>query len=122
MAFVANLGAIHFTIPATAVTPRLSPKMSHASTAVTGGTTMHVTITSPGGGLSDRADEITVTAVMPAQGVGPIDIDTTVAGPNHVTTNDADFPIPGVWEVTVTARYGEFDQVVFTGELEVRQR
>lgn len=90
--------------------------------AVTGGTTMHVTITSPGGGLSDRADEITVTAVMPAQGVGPIDIDTTVAGPNHVTTNDADFPIPGVWEVTVTARYGEFDQVVFTGELEVRQR
>ena len=90
--------------------------------AVTGGTTMHVTVTSPGGGLSDRADEITVTAVMPAQGVGPIDIDTTVAGPNHVTTNDADFPIPGVWEVTVTARYGEFDQVVFTGELEVRQR
>ncbi len=90
--------------------------------AITGGTTMHVTITSPGGGLSDRADEITVTAVMPAQGVGPIDIDTTVAGPNHVTTNDADFPIPGVWEVTVTARYGEFDQVVFTGELEVRQR
>jgi len=90
--------------------------------AVTGGTTMHVTITSPGGGLNDRADEITVAARMPAKGVGPIDIDTTVAGPNHVTTNSADFPIPGVWEITVTARYGEFDQVVFTGQLEVRQR
>lgn len=89
--------------------------------AVTGGTTMHVTITSPGGGL-DRADEITVTARMPTQGVAPIDIDTTVAGPNHVTTNDANFPIAGVWEITVTARYGEFDQVVFTGQLEVRQR
>ena len=90
--------------------------------AVTGGTTMHVTITSPGGGLSDRADEITVTARMPAEGVGPIDIDTTIAGPNHVTTNSADFPIPGVWKITVTARYGEFDQVVFTGQLEVWQR
>ena len=90
--------------------------------AVTGGTTMHVTITSPGGGLNDRADEITVTARMPAQGVGPIDIATTVAGPNHVTTNDADFPIPGVWEITVTTRYGEFDQVVFTGQLQVQQR
>lgn len=90
--------------------------------AVTGGTTMHVTITSLGGGLSDRADEITVTARMPAEGVGPIDIDTTVAGPNHVTTNSARFPIPGVWEITVTARYGEFDQVVFTGQLTVRQR
>jgi len=90
--------------------------------AVTGGTTMHVTITSPGGGLSDRADEITVTARMPAEGVGPIDIDTTVAGPNHVTTNSADFPIAGVWEIIVTARYGEFDQVVFTGQLTVQQR
>lgn len=89
--------------------------------AVTGGTTMHVTITSAGG-LSDRADEITVTARMPAEGVGPIDIETTVAGPNHVTTASADLPIPGVWEITVTARYGEFDQVVFTGELTVDPR
>lgn len=89
--------------------------------AVTGGTTMHVTITSPGGSL-DRADEITVAARLPTQGVGPIDIDTIVAGPNHVTTDSADFPIPGVWEITVTARYGEFDQVVFTSQLEVRQR
>mgnify|MGYP000448012230 CR=1 FL=1 len=70
----------------------------------------------------DRADEITVTARMPAEGVGPIDIDTTVAGPNHVTTNSADFPIAGVWEIIVTARYGEFDQVVFTGQLTVQQR
>lgn len=89
--------------------------------AVTGGTTMHVTITSPGGGL-DRADQLIVTALMPALGVGPIAIDAAVAGPNHVTTNDANFPIPGVWEITVTVRYGEFDQVVFNGQIEVQQR
>jgi copper transport protein len=81
--------------------------------AVTGGTTMHVTISTPAGNL-DQADEITVTAELPAQQVGPVDIDTFPAGPNHVTTNNANFPIPGQWTITVAARYGEFDQTTFT--------
>jgi copper transport protein len=86
--------------------------------AVTGGTTMHVTISSPAGSLNP-ADEITVTAELPAQQLGPLDIPTFPAGPNHVTTNDANFPIPGQWTVTVTARYGEFDQVVFTTDVAI---
>jgi copper transport protein len=86
--------------------------------AVTGGTTMHVTISSPAGSLNP-ADEITVTAELPAQQVGPLDILTFPAGPNHVTTNDANFPIPGQWAITVTARYGEFDQVVFTTDIAI---
>jgi len=86
--------------------------------AVTGGTVMHVTITSPAGSL-DPADEITVTAELPAQQVGPLDILTFPAGPNHVTTNEANFPIPGQWTITVTARYGEFDQVVFTADVAI---
>jgi copper transport protein len=86
--------------------------------AVTGGTVMHVTITSPAGSLNP-ADEITVTAELPAQQVGPLDILTFPAGPNHVTTNEANFPIPGQWTITVTARYGEFDQVVFTTDIAV---
>jgi len=79
---------------------------------------MHVTITSPAGSL-DPADEITVTAELPAQQVGPLDILTFPAGPNHVTTNEANFPIPGQWTITVTARYGEFDQVVFTADVAI---
>jgi copper transport protein len=86
--------------------------------AVTGGTTMHVTITSPAGSLNP-ADEITVTAELPAQQVGPLDILTFPAGPNHVTTNEANFPIPGQWTITVTARYGEFDQVVFATDIAI---
>ncbi|HAP76860.1 MAG TPA: hypothetical protein DCR14_12340 [Acidimicrobiaceae bacterium] len=86
--------------------------------AVTGGTVMHVTITSPAGSL-DPADEITVTAELPAQQVGPLDVLTFPAGPNHVTTNEANFPIPGQWTITVTARYGEFDQVVFTADIAI---
>lgn len=86
--------------------------------AVTGGTTMHVTITSPRGSL-EQADEITVTTTLPAQQIGPIDIVTFSAGPNHVTTNEADFPIPGDWTITVTARYGEFDQLVFATDVAI---
>ena len=86
--------------------------------AVTGGTTIHVTISTPAGNLN-QADEITVTAELPAQQVGPIDIDTFPAGPNHVTTNNANFPIPGQWTITVAARYGEFDQTTFTIDVEI---
>lgn len=89
--------------------------------AVTGGTTMHVSITSPRGGL-DRADEILVTAEIPTRGVGPISIATLVAGPNHVTSTNANFPFPGAWIITVIARYGEFDQVVFDVQVEVHSR
>ncbi|MGE3325219.1 MAG: copper resistance CopC/CopD family protein [Acidimicrobiia bacterium] len=86
--------------------------------AVTGGTVMHVTIVSPNGSLNG-ADEITVVAALPARQVGPLDIPVDIAGPNHVVTNDAYFPIAGIWEITVTARFGEFDQAVFTAQLEV---
>jgi copper transport protein len=89
--------------------------------AVTGGTVMHVTITPPGGSLI-AADEITVAAALPSAQVGLIEILTFPAGPNHVTTNEATFPLPGQWTVTVTARYGEFDQVVFATDIEITAR
>lgn len=86
--------------------------------AVTGGTEMHVYLTSPGGGL-DRADEITVSAELPAADLAPMEIATVPAGPNHVIGSDVDLPIAGLWTFEVTARYGEFDQVVFTMQIEV---
>ena len=86
--------------------------------AVTGGTVMHVTITSPRGGL-DRADEITVTAELASDRIGPIEIETFPASPNHVIADDADFPVAGLWTIEVTARYGDFDQVVFNVDVPV---
>ncbi len=87
--------------------------------AETGGTTMHVTLSAVAG-EEQEADEITVTAALPAQQLGPIEFPMVPAGDNHVTTNDADFPVPGVWEITVTARFGDFDQVAMTTTAEVR--
>jgi copper transport protein len=89
--------------------------------AAAGGTTLTVGLYSTGAPL-DPADEITVTASLPAEQLGPIDIATRQLAPNAATTDDAVFPLPGVWEITVTARYGEFDQVVFTQSVEIRSR
>jgi copper transport protein len=86
--------------------------------AVTGGTELHVYITSPSGAL-DRADEITVTAELPARGIPPFDVEVFPAGVNHVVGANVDLAVAGLWTFDVTARYGEFDEVVFTVQLPV---
>jgi copper transport protein len=86
--------------------------------AVTGGTEMHVYITSPSGAL-DQADEISVTAELPDRSIPPFEVEVVPAGPNHVIGPDVDLPVAGTWSFEVTARFGEFDQVVFTVQIPV---
>jgi copper transport protein len=86
--------------------------------AVTGGTEMHVYLSSPSGGL-DRADEISVEASLPAADLGPLEIEVVPAGPNHVIGPAVDLPVAGLWTFEVTARFGEFDQVVFSVQIPV---
>ena len=86
--------------------------------AVTGGTEMHVYITSPSGAL-DRADEIAVQAALPEADIPAFDIETFPAGVNHVVGSDVNLPVAGLWTFEVTARYGEFDEVVFTVRIPV---
>ncbi len=87
--------------------------------AVAGGAELHVYI-SGGGGALDAAEEITVEANLAAQAIGPLEIPVVDAGPNHVRSSDANLPVAGTWTFTVTARYGEFEEVVFTTDLVVR--
>ncbi len=86
--------------------------------AVTGGTEMHVYITSPSGAL-DRADEISVTAELPEQDLPPFDVEVFPAGANHVVGANLNLPVAGLWTFEVTARYGEFDEVVFSVQIPV---
>lgn len=86
--------------------------------AVTGGTEMHVYLSSPSGAL-DRADEITVRAELPEQNIPPFDVEVFPAGANHVVGVGVNLPVAGLWTFEVTARYGEFDQVVFTVQIPV---
>lgn len=86
---------------------------------VTGGTTMHATLTSPDPAWA-RPDEVTVEATLASEGIGPLAFATVSAGPQHVIAADANFPLPGDWTVAVTARYGDFDQLVFTAPINIR--
>lgn len=86
--------------------------------AATEGGELHVYLTSPSGGL-DQPDEITVDASLPAANLGPIDIEVVPAGPNHVVATEVVLPVAGRWTFEVTARFGEFDEVVFLVELPV---
>lgn len=88
--------------------------------AITGGTTMHVTVLAATAEVAP-ADEITVEIELPEQQLGPLDIPTVMAGPNHVTTDQANFPIAGTWVITATARFGDFDQVIFTTTMTVTE-
>ena len=80
--------------------------------AVTGGTLMHIYVSSLSGSLQ-AASEINAEATLPAEQLGPLKFTTLPSGPNHVVVNDADFPVPGRWTVTIPVRYGEFDEVRF---------
>lgn len=87
--------------------------------ARTGGTEMHVYLTSPGGTL-DRAQSIVVTATLEAQDIGPLELPLYPGGPNHVTSPDVDLPLPGTWTIDIAARYGQFEEVRFRTSIDVR--
>lgn len=86
--------------------------------AVTGGTEMHIYLTSPSGSL-DRADQIDVRAELPAQNIPAFDIPTFPAGPNHVIGTNVNLPVAGLWTFDVIARYGDFDEVIFSVQIPV---
>ncbi|MBI4884250.1 MAG: hypothetical protein HY826_09380 [Actinobacteria bacterium] len=87
--------------------------------AVSGGTAVHVYITSAGGSFEEPS-EIRVTAELPLQQVGPIELPVEVAGRGHVSGSDVDLPMPGLWTITVIATYGDADVTTFATEIEVR--
>ncbi|HUS41833.1 MAG TPA: copper resistance protein CopC [Ilumatobacteraceae bacterium] len=86
--------------------------------AVTGGTELHVYITSPSGAL-DRADEISVRAELPEADIPPFDVEVFPAGANHVVGANLNLPVAGLWTFEVTARYGDFDEVAFVVQIPV---
>lgn len=47
---------------------------------------------------------------LPAGDLGPLDQEPFAAGPGHYQVNGADFPVPGTWQVVVTARTDRFTQ------------
>ena len=128
LVLVATAGLVNAAPPRTEATPAIASttvvqgdRLAQITLdpTVTGGTAMHVYISSSSGSL-DQPTEISVSASLASQGIGPLSIPVVAAGPGHVTAPAANLPIAGTWTFSVVARFSEFDQVTFTGDLEVR--
>lgn len=93
------------------------------SPARVGANELHVTVTptaTRSGGQPLTISEITVTITLPEADLGPIEVPVQVLTANHVTTEDAQFPTPGTWDVKVAVRYGDFDVQTTTAQVLVR--
>ena len=54
--------------------------------------------------------ELTVTASLPAKGIGPLALKATPAGPGHYILNSAVLSPAGEWQIRITDRVSEFEE------------
>lgn len=64
--------------------------------------------------------ELTVTAELPAKGIGPLPLTPQLSGPGHYTIGGAVLGAPGVWQLHLTARVSDFDQYERTVSVRIR--
>ena len=57
-----------------------------------------------------QTKELTVTARLPAKGIGPLRLRPTVAGPGHYILGSAVLSPGGEWEIGIVDRVSEFEQ------------
>jgi copper transport protein len=61
-------------------------------------------------GQPAKVAEARVSASLPAQGIGPLRLRASTAGPGHYIVPAAVLAIPGTWRLGFTVRRGEFDE------------
>ncbi len=64
--------------------------------------------------------ELTVTAKLPAKGIGPLPLHANVAGPGHYVLNSAVLSPGGTWRIEVVDRVSEFEQYTRTVQVPIR--
>jgi copper transport protein len=67
-----------------------------------------------------QSKELTVTAKLPAKGIGPLQLKTIPAGPGHYILNSAVLSPAGEWQLEVTDRVSEFQQYSRTIDVPIR--
>ena len=76
---------------------------------------MHLYLIDARSGAPFRATkELSVTAALPAKGIGPLTEAAFATGAGHYTVPDASLSPPGTWSVTVTDRVSLFQQYSVT--------
>jgi copper transport protein len=64
--------------------------------------------------------ELTVTAKLPAKGIGPLPLQPNLAGPGHYVLNSAELSPAGTWQILLTDRISEFEEFSKTVSVPVR--
>jgi putative copper export protein len=72
---------------------------------------VHLYLLREDGRPSDAAREVTLELSLPANDIAPIERTPQVAGPGHWLLTGPELSIPGQWDLEVTARVGDFEQL-----------
>jgi copper transport protein len=67
-----------------------------------------------------QTKQLTVTATLPAKGIGPLPQTAYVTGPGHWTVTDAVLSPAGTWDVAITDRVSLFEEYSVTLKVVVR--
>jgi copper transport protein len=96
--------------------------MAHVETtpATAGPNTLHIQFDHHGA-PAGHYDEVTIAASLPEREIGPIIVEARRAGPGGEWRAEADFAIPGEWEIRLEARQGEFDLNSGTTTIQIRE-
>jgi copper transport protein len=81
------------------------------SPARTGANSIRVTVLDPQGRPAD-AGEVTMTAALPIEQIGPLPVTLNRAGTGVYTAPTASLPRPGTWELVLRVQMSEFDRDV----------
>jgi copper transport protein len=64
--------------------------------------------------------ELTVTAKLPAKGIGPLPLQANLAGPGHYVLSSAELSPGGNWQLQITDRVSEFNEYSKTIEVPIK--
>jgi copper transport protein len=90
----------------------------HLDPALTGRNELHVDITNPAGDSID-VPEVDVTFTLPSQNIGPLTVNLQHQALGSWAASSLQLPVPGQWQVAVTVRTSDIDEVTKTKEVNI---
>ncbi len=92
----------------------------HLDPARTGANQLHMILTDPAGRPVD-VPEVDLEFTLRSRRIGPLTVPLTHAGTGEWTASALQLPVPGRWQVALTVRTSDIDEVTETGTVTIEQ-